>query len=158
MPIQCDLHNPTSAARVIYDGIKNDMPIRIGPKETLRGQLLGEHVVATLKQSAQLYPHQDLEVTELGHVDMPAEPAAAIAAADTAMPAMTLSSMHPLLAQAFAGDRNAIAKINEILSEPEPLDPGRPDPPPEPVLMPTGTAPKPKAAASPRPAPRPRGK
>jgi len=65
MPIKCDLYNPTQAARVIYDGINNSVPIRIAPGETVSGILLAEHVIATLKQSAKIGPNVDLIVTEI---------------------------------------------------------------------------------------------
>jgi len=69
MPIKCDLYNPTQAARVIYDGINNSVPIRIAPGETVSGILLAEHVIATLKQSAKIGPNVDLIVTEIQDPD-----------------------------------------------------------------------------------------
>jgi hypothetical protein len=59
-----DLRNPTTATRVIYDGITNTKPIRIAPGETVRGVELADHVVDTLRRSAASGSNIDLEVTE----------------------------------------------------------------------------------------------
>jgi hypothetical protein len=74
-----DLRNPTTAARVIYDGITNTKPIRIAPGETIRGVLLADHIVDTLRRSAASGPGIDLDVTETAEgvvgEEQPAPPA-----------------------------------------------------------------------------------
>jgi len=58
-----DLHNPTPAARVIYDGITNSKKIRVLPGETVKDVVLADHVVEKLRRHAALGENADLRVT-----------------------------------------------------------------------------------------------
>lgn len=68
-----NLHNPTRAPRVIWDGITNAKPIRVLPGETQEDVVLADHVVARLRRDAALGEDVELKVTEV----KPVPPAAA---------------------------------------------------------------------------------
>lgn len=85
-----DIHNPTPARRVIYDGITNVKAIIIPPKATLNGVPLADHIVERLNK--RLNPEQTnaLVVTLVGAVEPeapePVPPAAAKAPAEPVPP------------------------------------------------------------------------
>jgi hypothetical protein len=63
----CSIHNPTVRPRNIFDGIKNDKPIHIEPRQTVQA-VLGPSSIDRLEEAAEHATPDDpvLQVTVLG--------------------------------------------------------------------------------------------
>ena len=71
--IKCDLHNPTRARRVIYDGIEGSMKeITVDPGATLRGVALHRAVAEELRDRNRVKKDSDLVIKPMsGEPEVP---------------------------------------------------------------------------------------